>query len=63
MQEGIINAYKTGDKDIVVLLHDRSQTTLALPTIIEWIEKEGFQLKSYNPKEHVIQNFLKDSSL
>ncbi len=63
VQEGIIKAFQSGDKDIIVLLHDRSQTNLALPSIIEWIQKEGFTLKEYNPKEHIIQNFSKDKSL
>ena len=56
-------AYKSGDKDIIILLHDRSQTTKALPLIIEWLQEEGYTLITYEEEKHVVQNFLRDKSL
>ncbi|TQR15311.1 polysaccharide deacetylase family protein [Psychrobacillus soli] len=63
VQVGVEKAYKSGDRDIIILLHDRSQTTKALPTIIEWLQKEGYTLKTYEPDHHIIQNFLRDTTL
>ena len=56
-------AYTSGDKDIIILLHDRSQTTKALPLIIEWLQEEGYTLKTYEEERHIVQNFLRDKSL
>lgn len=56
-------AYKSGDKDIIILLHDRSQTTKALPQIIEWLQKEGYTLKTYKEDQHIVQNFHRDKAL
>ena len=63
VQEGVTKSAKSGDKEIIVLLHDRSQTTIALPKIIEWLQKEGYSFKSYEPDNHIIQNFLRDPQL
>ncbi|MFD1929338.1 polysaccharide deacetylase family protein [Sporosarcina siberiensis] len=63
VQDGVNRAYKAGDRDIVVLLHDRSQTAIALPQIIEWLKKEGYTMKKYNPASHVVQNFHRDVDL
>lgn len=63
VQVGVEKAYKSGDKDIIILLHDRSQTTKALPQIIEWLQKEGYTLKTYEPDHHIVQNFLRDNTL
>lgn len=63
VRNGVEKAYKSGDRDIIILLHDRSQTTKALPDIIEWLQKEGYTIKTYKPKQHIIQNFLSDSPL
>ncbi|WP_438315095.1 polysaccharide deacetylase family protein [Sporosarcina sp. FA9] len=63
VQNGVTGAYKSGDRDIVVLLHDRSQTAIALPQIIEWLTKEGYTMKKYNPESHVVQNFHRDAEL
>ncbi|WP_391204032.1 polysaccharide deacetylase [Psychrobacillus sp. L4] len=60
---GIEKSYKSGDRDIIVLLHDRSQTTKALPQIIEWLQKEGYAIKAYEPEHHIVKNFLRDTSL
>ena len=60
---GVDKAYKSGDRDIVVLLHDRSQTAKALPQIIEWLQKEGYTLQKYDPAHHVVQNFHLDTEL
>lgn len=63
VQDGVTKAAKSGDKDIIILLHDRSQTTIALPTIIEWLQQEGYNFKTYEPDNHIIQNFLRDPLL
>ena len=63
VQDGVAKAVKSGDKDIIILLHDRSQTTIALPKIIEWLQKEGYNFKTYEPDKHIIQNFLGDPLL
>ncbi|MCM3744141.1 polysaccharide deacetylase [Sporosarcina luteola] len=63
VQDGVTKAAKSGDKDIIILLHDRSQTTIALPRIIEWLQREGYNFKAYEPDNHIIQNFLRDPSL
>lgn len=63
VQVGVEKAYKSGDRDIIILLHDRSQTTIALPQIIEWLQKEGYTLKTYEPDHHIVQNFLRDTTL
>lgn len=57
VQEGVTKAAKSGDKNIIILLHDRSQTTIALPKIIEWLQKEGYSFKTYEPSQHITQNF------
>ncbi|MHA6259022.1 polysaccharide deacetylase family protein [Sporosarcina sp. CAU 1771] len=63
VRNGVNRAYNSGDRDIVVLLHDRSQTAIALPHIIEWLLKEGYTLKTYDPAHHVVQNFHRNSGL
>jgi len=60
---GVEKASKSGDRNIIILLHDRSQTTKALPEIIEWLQQEGYTIKTYEPKHHIIQNFLSDTTL
>lgn len=63
VRTGVDKAHKSGDRNIVVLLHDRSQTAKALPEIIEWLQKEGYTIKTYEPEHHIIQNFLSDTAL
>lgn len=63
VRTGVEKAYKSGDRDIIILLHDRSQTTKALPQIIEWLQQEGYTIKTYEPTQHIIQNFLQDTTL
>ena len=63
VQKGVEKAYKSGDRDIIVLLHDRSQSAKALPDIIEWLQKEGYSLKTYESEKHIIQNFFHDKTL
>ncbi|WP_318618196.1 polysaccharide deacetylase family protein [Sporosarcina sp. YIM B06819] len=63
VRTGVEKAYKSGDRDIIILLHDRSQTSKALPQIIEWLQQEGYTIKAYEPTEHIIQNFLRDTTL
>ncbi len=63
VRDGVEKANKSGDNNIIVLLHDRSQTAKALPEIIEWLQKEGYTIKTYEPEHHIIQNFLSDITL
>ena len=63
VRDGVEKANKSGDRNIIILLHDRSQTTKALPEIIEWLQKEGYTIKTYEPEHHIIQNFLSDTTL
>ena len=63
VRDGVDKANKSGDANIIVLLHDRIQTTKALPEIIEWLQKEGYTIKTYEPEHHIIQNFLSDITL
>jgi peptidoglycan/xylan/chitin deacetylase (PgdA/CDA1 family) len=63
VRTGVEKANKAGDRDIIILMHDRSQTSKALPKIIEWLQKEGYTIKTYEPEHHIIQNFLRDTTL
>ncbi len=63
VQTGVEKARLAKDKHIVVLLHDRVQTSKALPRIIEWLQKEGYSIQPYRPEHHVSQNFWKDQAL
>ncbi|MCG3088479.1 polysaccharide deacetylase family protein [Sporosarcina cyprini] len=63
VKEGVAKAEKAGDRDIVILMHDRSQTTKALPAIIEWLKEEGYTFKKYENDHHVVKNFLHDKAL
>ncbi len=63
VRDGVDKANKSGDRNIIVLLHDRSQTSKALPEIIQWLQKEGYTIKTYEPEHHIIQNFLSDTTL
>lgn len=57
VKKGVEKARRAKDRHIVVLLHDRSQTTKALPEIIAWLQKSGYSIQPYNPEHHVSQNF------
>ncbi|WP_342513135.1 polysaccharide deacetylase family protein [Sporosarcina sp. FSL K6-1522] len=63
VRNGVQQSYKSGNRDIIILLHDQGPTTKALPAIIEWLQKEGYTLKTYEPEHHVIRNFLYDTTL
>ena len=63
VQAGVEKARLGKDKHIVILLHDRPQTNKALPIIIPWLQKQGYPIQRYNPKEHVSQNFWRDQEL
>ncbi|MEK3935763.1 polysaccharide deacetylase family protein [Sporosarcina sp. FSL W7-1349] len=63
VQTGVEKAYKSGDRDIIILMHDRSQSAKALPAIIEWLQGQGYVIKKYEPDHHVVQNFHKDVQL
>lgn len=63
VKNGVNRAYNSGNRSIVILLHDRSQTTIALPRIIEWLQQEGYELKTYKQENHIVTNFLRDPML
>ena len=63
VKKGFEKSFKSGNRDIIVLLHDRSQTTKALPQIIEWLQKEGYTIKKYDSPNHIVGNFLRDPTL
>jgi peptidoglycan/xylan/chitin deacetylase (PgdA/CDA1 family) len=56
------NVEKSG-KNVVILLHERSQTLKALPSIISFLHEKGYQLKAYNPDDHIVVNFWNDKRL
>jgi len=57
VKNGVSKSHLAKDQHIVVLLHDRPQTTKALPAIIEWLQSSGFSIQTYDPAHHVGQNF------
>lgn len=63
VRSGVDKSFKSGNRDIIVLLHDRSQTAKVLPKIIEWLQKEGYTIKKYESSRHITKNFLLDASL
>lgn len=63
VKAGVQKAVTAKDPHIVILLHDRAQTTKALPEIIAWLQKEGYTILPYDRSNHIIQNFLKDKRL
>lgn len=63
VKAGVQKAVSAKDPHIVILLHDRIQTTMALPEIIELLQKEGYNIMPYDESNHIIQNFLKDKRL
>ncbi|WP_245827666.1 polysaccharide deacetylase [Paenisporosarcina indica] len=63
VKKGVEKARLAKDQHIVILLHDRSQTTKALPAIIEWLQKSGYSIQPYNPNQHVTQNFGNHSGI
>lgn len=63
VKAGVEKARLAKDQHIVVLLHDRVQTTKALPGIITWLQKQGYSIQPYNPSLHVTQNFWHDKKL
>lgn len=63
IQNGVRSSYASGNRDIVILMHDLPQTAIVLPSIIEWLQKEGYTIKRYDPSNHVMRNFHNDSRL
>ncbi|MFC5589136.1 polysaccharide deacetylase family protein [Sporosarcina soli] len=63
VQNGVQKAHRSGEQNIIILMHDRSQTTKALPEIIQWLQQEGYTIKPYEPDHHITQNFLNDITL
>ncbi|TFB14263.1 polysaccharide deacetylase [Filobacillus milosensis] len=62
VKKGLISVERRGE-DVVILLHDRSQTVKALPYIIEYLQNKGYQLEAYSEDEHIPVNFWDDKRL
>lgn len=63
VKSGVNKAYNGGNRNIVILLHDRAQTAKVLPSIIEWLRAEGYTMKRYDPNNHIMMNFQNDKRL
>ncbi|EPD50835.1 hypothetical protein HMPREF1210_02343 [Paenisporosarcina sp. HGH0030] len=63
VKKGVEEAIRAKDQHIVVLLHDRVQTTKALPGIIAWLIEQGYSIQPYKSELHVSQNFWHDNEL
>lgn len=63
VKEGIIQAEKRKDQHIVILLHDRNATSVALPYILKWLQEKGYIIEAYQQDHHIIQNFLANKKL
>lgn len=47
----------------IVLMHEKELTLEALSSIIEFYQSQGYEFRMYNPNQHLVYNFLKDSRL
>jgi peptidoglycan/xylan/chitin deacetylase (PgdA/CDA1 family) len=47
----------------VILFHEKQQTLDALPEIITFLQKQGYELEAYQPESHIVMNFHKDTRL
>lgn len=47
----------------VILMHERKQTVEALPQILKLLKAKGYEFEVYNPNEHVVVNFSRDTRL
>ncbi|MGB3260900.1 polysaccharide deacetylase family protein [Paenisporosarcina sp.] len=63
VKTGVEKARRAKDQHIVILLHDRVQTTKALPGIISWLQQQGYSIQPYKAEMHVPQNFWHDPEL
>ncbi|MFK2826464.1 polysaccharide deacetylase family protein [Bacillus sp. B190/17] len=63
IQAGIQRQKKSGDQHVVILLHEKKITADMLPAILQYLKKEGYEMRAYNPSAHVVQNFWKDARL
>lgn len=63
IQDGVKKAHARGEKEIIVLMHDIGPTAKALPQVIEWLQKEGYSIETYQANNHVVRNFHKDRDL
>lgn len=52
-----------GDKNEVVLMHEKAVTVEALPSIIKFYRDNGYEFRSYDEDLHTVCNFLKDDRL
>lgn len=52
-----------GDKNEVVLMHEKAVTVEALPSIIKFYRDNGYEFRSYDEDLHAVCNFLKDDRL
>jgi peptidoglycan/xylan/chitin deacetylase (PgdA/CDA1 family) len=58
-----IERLKNSKGPIVVLFHDTKGTVSVLPEIIDYLRQKGYQPAAYNPEQHAVVNFWKDSRL
>ncbi|WP_203363012.1 polysaccharide deacetylase [Bacillus sp. REN10] len=63
IKAGIQQQKKLGDQHVVILMHEKQATADMLPSILDYLKKEGYELRAYNPSAHVTQNFWKDGRL
>lgn len=63
VKAGVQQQKKRGDQHVVILLHEKKATADILPDILNYLKKEGYELRAYDPAAHVMQNFWKDGRL
>ncbi|MCM3785044.1 polysaccharide deacetylase [Neobacillus mesonae] len=47
----------------VILFHEKEQTLEALPDVIRYLKRMGYQIEVYNPDQHFVLNFKNDARL
>jgi len=62
LKQQLTSVEKSG-KDVVILFHELPQTLKVLPSIISLLHEKGYQLKAYNPDDHIVVNFWGDTRL
>lgn len=61
----IINTVErtSGDKNEIVLLHEKALSVEALPGIIKHYKEKGYEFRVYDESMHLVKNFMKDERL
>ena len=49
--------------DLVILLHEHDKTLEALPLIIQYLQREGYEFLPYHPNRHEVKNFYGSDEL